>query len=179
MVLLSTQLRPLLGADDIPVETEEEYASRIGHVIPNAPPEVLGQWFFDHWQQIEDWNRVDLQHVSFSRIRWETHTFLEDDLGDGEGVAQRSHYLRATKTDDLAPSYRRLLSYMSEHGTWPRPVIVFDTRSPFPWLPGWMRQGAHQLVEGHRRFAVLRTIAGSVRLHADHDLWLAVYTPAP
>lgn len=171
------ELRPLIGADDQPVESEPEYLARVGPLLPNVPPDVLGQRFYDHWRQIDEWRWLDLPRLRFELAEWSTSFFRENDLGDAEGVAGRVNYFRTT--DDLALRFRRLLEYIEARGTWPRPVVVLDTRSPFPWLPGWMERDAFQLLEGHHRLAALRALADTPAMQEQHKVWVVTYMPTP
>lgn len=165
-------LRPYLDHAEHPIESDADYAARIQNLLPQFPSDVLGQWFFDHWQQAAEWTQwLDYNVLEFSLQEWPTASIPLNDFGYEELLS--GHLNRLTHGDLVTPRDERIIEYFVVHGTWPRPVIVLDSAQPMRARPPWMGSGRYYLLEGHHRVAVFRfALANGWKLQATHKLWL-------
>jgi hypothetical protein len=154
--------RPLADSDDRLLEDEVGYVKRMAAVLPHFPPDVLGQWFFDHWMHYPS--------LRFTDTYWATTEVPLEHFGHEELLTNRVRYFKSEP--DLPCRYSRLLEYMTKHGTWPRPIIVLDTKSNLPERPEWLSDGPYHLLEGHNRVAGIRYLRGRVHLRPSHHVWL-------
>jgi hypothetical protein len=162
--------RPLVDSDDRLLEDEARYVKRMAALLPHFPADALGQWFFDHWMQIGDNEWLDYPSLRFTDICWATTEVPLETFGHEELLTNRVRYFRSEP--DLPSRYSRLLEYMTNHGTWPRPIIVLDTKCNLPDRPPWFSEGPYHLLEGHNRVAAFRYLRGRVRLQPSHQVWL-------
>jgi hypothetical protein len=139
-------------------------------ILPHFPADVLGQWFFDHWMQIEDNAWLDLPSLRFAKVGWATSDIPLENFGHEELLANRLRYCE--RQEHLPDRFSRLLHYMASSGTWPRPIVVLDTETPLTERPQWLSPGRYHLLEGHNRVAAFRYLRKSLHLQPLHLVWL-------
>jgi hypothetical protein len=167
------RLRPLLDAAEFPAESPDEYVARVGPLLPNMPADVLQQWFYEHWIQFEaDYGWLGFTSLTFELAELATDQVPEADFGHEELLVSRTGFFE--RKSPFTPRMERVWRYMSEHGTWPRPVIVLENSRgsvPFPFGGGHGRP--YHLIEGHNRVSCFRAFRRQGRhLAARHHMWL-------
>jgi hypothetical protein len=152
-------------------ESFEDYFGRVGHLMPNVPPAVLRQLFYDHFEStVERLGWLDFGGFSFSEESWDTTRIITEVTAWNESAVQ------AWKQSFWSsPDWRvgPLVTYMYAQGTWPVPPVVVDNRmglcSPRKGpLARW------ELIEGHHRLAYLRALFENPQwsVKKSHDLWI-------
>ncbi len=58
------------------METAVQHLARAGPFLPNFPPEVLQQWFYEHWSYIDRFAWLDFPSLAFTRETWNTNRLL-------------------------------------------------------------------------------------------------------
>jgi hypothetical protein len=139
-------------------------------LLPNFPPDVLGQWFYDHWMQIGDNSWLDYPSLIFELQDWSFEAIPRDQFGHEELLTSRARYF--AEEIDLPERFTRLLDYIRANGTWPRPIIVLDTATQLLERPVWLSSGPYNLLEGHNRVAGLRYLQRSITPLPTHKVWL-------
>jgi hypothetical protein len=169
--------RPRVDSNDRLLEDEPSYVRRMAAVLPHFPADVLGQWFFDHWMQIGDNSWMDYPSLRFTDVRWTTSEVPIEDFGHEELLASLVRYFESES--DLPKRHSRLLAYMTSEGTWPRPIIVLDTKTNLRDRPPWLSNGPYHLLEGHNRVAGIRYLRDRVHPRPSHSVWVVSREPAP
>ena len=166
--------RPLRDSDGEVIEPETVYVGRVSSLLSNFPPDVLGQWFYDHHQQFEDdYGWLGFERLSFRLAYWRTDEIPTHDFGHDELLRDRVGYFR--DVDEKSQRHDRLWRYTCERGTWPRPIIVLHNPDGRLHFPNGLALGApFHLLEGHNRVAALSAAAGAgVALTDAHAVWMA------
>jgi hypothetical protein len=162
------ELHPKLDNQEQPIETPSAYAHRVRQVLPNFPEQVVTQWFFEHHQCIEEYVWLD-----YSNLRFVLTEIGPDVLGlrclqQHETVVQyRDYFMRGTPSQRM----NRLGEYISAHGTWPVPPLVFDNSDGVFAAPWGLRYSVpYDLLEGHHRMAVLYGLGR--HSEGSHQVWM-------
>jgi hypothetical protein len=162
---------PYLGRNEWLEETAEEYARRMqSTVLPHWPEEPLREWLHRHFNNLETYAFLGYESLRFERQEWDLdaipgrESFRDPRFCDD---FSRTFEARAQKGNDW------LATYMSEHGTWPTPVLLLENLDGSLTYPhgGKMNQPYH-LLEGHRRLSFLNALRQSGRALPQHDVWL-------
>src|SRR3989304_2895075 len=78
--------RPYLDDSNNSVESSEQYCDRIQKLLPNFPKEVLKQWFFEHWGQIDDYAWLEFSSLRFKQETWLTDMVLNSGIKNNPSV---------------------------------------------------------------------------------------------
>lgn len=160
-------------------EGAEEYAARVGALLPNFPADVLIQWFHRHPNAIHRFSRLGLERLEFSEERW-----FGSEIPKAEAFENPGDYAMLQKGARHG-GYKNewLLEQMRVCGTWPCPPIFLANPKggevyslPYGDHTGRdsvrCRQPWH-LLEGHHRLAYLPLVTtGGI-----HRVWVARRTP--
>ena len=77
---------PIVTPDNVPSETVEEYCRRMRPLLPNFPAEVLSQWFFDHWSQIDDYAWLGFDRLRFDRREWTSEQIMQSGIQENDSI---------------------------------------------------------------------------------------------
>lgn len=161
-------LEPFRGELGEPLESQTGYALRVQRLLPNFPEQVITQWFRDHHDIIEQHAGLDYPSLCFELTSFGPSELHLPCLAEHPTVVQyRNHFLQGVDS----PRMKRLAEYMTKHGTWPAPPLIFDNpdgRFVAAWGFKYLRP--YDLLEGHHRMAVLYAL-GKHTL-GPHEVWL-------
>lgn len=154
-------------------ESADDYASRIGTVLPHWPKEVLIEWFWRHFNDIGDYAFLDFSSFRFSRQEWQLEripgreAFRDPRFYDNfSDIEQRAKY-----------PYDWLARYMMEHGTWNTPVILLANSRELTGGPNcWTIRAPNHLLEGHRRLSFLGGLRQLGKACPKHEVWIVERT---
>lgn len=164
------ELSPLVDKHGGVAEDFEPYWTRVSRCLPNFPSEVARQWFFDHPHQIADWGWLGFDTLQFTQRALTTPELLQLDVGD-DGVCDTNQYYFEQRP---SPDESRIADYCQVHGTWPIPPIFLSNPMGSiisPW--GWRCASPFQILEGHHRLAILRSLWSRPVFAEHHLLWIA------
>ncbi len=156
-------------------EPFEAYSKRISPELPNFPPEVLKQWFYDHAQQTNEHSWLGYKNLKFSREIWSTEMVPVNKFGKDACVEtyKRNFFsgrVKIPKTDRIADYFRRC-------GTWPVPPIFLENFEEGLKYPNGFPCGSpYHLIEGHNRMAQFLGFKEQGILKDQHSVWLVKKT---
>lgn len=158
-------------------ESFEEFLECWPFGLNNFPEEVIEDWVYRHNEDfLRDWSNYNLDEWEFESADFSIGDILS--IGHLEGEMEKCDNSGVNILNSLG-SYmeHELAPYMSEHGTYPVPIIVaenaFEVQHPKSYPNEYMAT-PYQIIEGHRRLGVLRTmIERRVPEVADtHRVWI-------
>jgi len=138
-------------------EPFERYSSRITKLLPSFPTDVIEQWLYRHNSDfIKKFTHLPLSSFDFRLSRFSNEDFTLIKLFDRD----YEYYLDAGKNllGDPIIRERGLGHIMLKRGSFPCPVIVFEGFNLHQDYAGENFLAPFHLVEGHRRWAFLRTM---------------------
>ncbi len=151
-------------------EDESAYARRIKEAhLPNFPEDVLIQWFHRSYPHFQDYAFLDFQTLQFDEKPqlWKTEEIPGREVFEDETLCDnRAWHFSSGK-------YRTwVMSYMLEHGTWPRPIILLHVpeKCVAPW--GAPLKRPYHLLEGQTRLAVFTVLRERGELLDQHPIWV-------
>lgn len=159
--------------DDLeqPVESQAEYVARFQKTLPNVPPDVISQWFYDHRQAIFQNSWLPLSQLRFHLAEVTLEEVTQPAFADNQIVAQyRSHF----ENENTSCRMGRIAEFVKSGGTWPMPPIALanpQDKIVSPW--GMKCDSPYHLLEGHHRFAVLLAGSNASALLPIHKIWVA------
>ncbi|MHC1731993.1 MAG: hypothetical protein AB9888_08210 [Bacteroidales bacterium] len=158
------------GSEYLPFEL---FCFKFKKFLPNFPECVIEQWPYEQFSDFCDkywwleYERLYFEKVLFSKdqIMLIGTTFLDTQDYWGDEFIEVPNF-RAEQT--------RLGIYMSNHKTWPKPIIIFDICNSNIEETDELCQPFH-LLEGHMRLAYMRAfIRHSIEgVNPKHEVWLA------
>ncbi|MFD2046616.1 hypothetical protein ACFSTA_20355 [Ornithinibacillus salinisoli] len=143
-------------------EPFESYKLRVAHLLPNFPVEVLEQWIYRHYSDINDYSFLGLENMAFTEIIMKKDDIYnniksyDDKIIDSLGY---QIYERSNKT--------WLQKKMISQFTWPVPIIVYKNYdNPDMGKP-------YHLIEGHLRLNYFRAMYRREKniLLDNHRVW--------
>ena len=113
----------------IPLEGVAEYVIRMrSGLLPNWPEELLREWLYKHFGDMEDYAFLGFEQFSFERELWDLsrlpgrEAFRNERLCDGfQDILEE----RAEQNDWLA-------RFMMAEGTWNTPIVLLENRGGGP-----------------------------------------------
>ena len=163
--------RPRLTAHDEYAESRVQYCERMARLLPNFPAEVLTQWFYEHWADIDRYAWLEFQRLVFERTNWSTWQVLASGVKENQsvGIDQR-HY----ETGVRGPRIERIVEFLESSGTWPVAPVFLENIAGDVAQPDVLRLTApYHLLEGHHRVALLCVFATRNAVVARHEVWVA------
>lgn len=162
---------PYLGRNERLEETAEEYARRMqSTVLPHWPEEPLREWLHRHFNHLETYAFLGYENLRFDRQTWGLNS-----------IPGREAFRDPRFCDDFSRTFEArvqkggdwLAEYMSEHRTWPTPVLLLENLDGNLTYPhGGKLNRPYHLLEGHRRLSFLTALRQSGRALPQHDVWL-------
>ena len=151
------------------METESfgAYLKRWPAALSNFPEDVIREWVWRHWDDFERlWVSRGIERFEFQLRQYDNHTIL--DIGRFDSWDD----LAARQLDPKGDLDFWVGRYMTEHGTFPAPIIA-ATNSEGLTHPRGMPMPARLLIEGHRRLGMLRGLLalGFPGVQAMHSVW--------
>lgn len=162
--------RPLLDKSDKHVETIDQYYARINPLLPNFPKEVLEQWFYRHWSQIDDYAWLEYDSWQFEQVSWTAEQVINSGIKENStiGVDFR-HFQEGVRY----PRQLSIVEYFESNGTWPVAPIFFENISGEISRPdGYKLTAPYHLIEGHHRAAIFRVFYDRKALNDKHQVWV-------
>jgi hypothetical protein len=154
-------------------EPEGDYVKRLKKLLPNFPEDVLGQWFYDHSQQIKNWQWLDFHTVNVAAMTWQTAEVPLRNIGRDKEKWVSNYAEHYAHHQPPHPRFQRIVEHFSVCGTWPRPVIYLANPSGVLISPSGVPCGRpYHLVEGHHRIAVFAYFKHRGQLREAHQVWL-------
>jgi len=152
-------------------EKKRVYIRRIGPLVPNIPPQILGQWFYDHFDSVlQRYSWINIPKMIFSLEIWDKGRILRDVRPwNPDAVESWAKQFMSGSEPYTSP----LVNYMREKNTWPIPPIVLDNYNNLR-MPDGHKISRYDLIEGHHRFAYFKGLMLSKHLcvPSEHDLWI-------
>lgn len=154
------------------IYSTEEFSKKAKIFLPNFPDDVICQWVYENFDSF--CRQYDLE---FDRLRFlcEMMDLSEvEKIHDPAAFFERGiGYAVVDGSLDGVSSFG-VISYMRNHPTWPRPIIVLDVnesdmgglrRCEYPYL----------LLEGHLRLAcLLHKIDAGQNVSSVHKIWRVI-----
>lgn len=151
------------------IESADHYLERARDLLPNFPPDVLRQRFYDHWSDIDRFAWLNFVSLSFMREKWTTDRLLSCGAERHQNVLI---YQRDFESGTPSLRSRRIARYMSEHGTWPiAPLLIENLAGKLAYPHGTKLQTPFHPIEGQHRFAVFLSFAKKGLVCAEHEIW--------
>lgn len=153
------------------LEDRAEYLSRIQPLLPNFPKEVIVQWFYDHNQQVEEYEWLDYPSLAFSQESWKTEQVPVKDFGNVDAARTYMYHffakgLRTSRT-------LRLALYFEKFGTWPVPPVFLENQDGNLQFPHRLPCGTpYHLIEGHNRMALFLGYKQRIKLADSHAVYV-------
>lgn len=145
-------------------------------LLPHFPPDVLVQWFYDHWGQIDGYSWLDYRRLRFREEHWPTAAIpFSTENGDTayEGYAR---YFRGQRD---SPRMNRLAEYIASAGTWPvAPIFLWNGSGEYVFPNGYRCVRPYHLLEGSHRVAVMSVLKDERPLRDRHRVWIAEVLPS-
>ncbi len=124
---------PKRNKGDWPIEDPKNYAKRIKiEYLPHFPESVLVDWFYRHWNNLDSYAWLGYETLRFELQEWELgktpgrEIFADETICDG---------FSGNFEERVSGPHDWLAKYMNVHGTWNKPIILFDNKSNLisPW----------------------------------------------
>ena len=175
-------LAPELNDDGGVLTPFEEWWPKVRHAFPNVPEEVARYWLHEHWRY-SPYGWLPSADYQFQITRWPTKELFNIRSGwcnfstDSTECYDHGKSLYHDYTVNSAWPYKTV-SYMSEHGNFPTPIIILDNCdghlvSGVPPVPSNEQlPAAFVLVEGHRRFNLALYLQSIGKMRDEVDVWL-------
>ncbi|WP_414430932.1 hypothetical protein ACMG4M_05955 [Alcanivorax sp. IL3] len=173
---------PFKEASDIgDQEGLEDYLANWPEHLKNIPECVIEQWIYRHNDTFIDlWSGYEPENWGFELVQFDNDEVFE--IMHLEGELEQYDYVGE---EFIKQPYKRgyLADYMLENGTFPQPIIVAidagDLEHPRSH-PGEYMEEPYQLIEGHRRLGLLRTmINNGLETTNFHEVWLMHFNFPP
>ena len=157
--------------DDSGNVTEEQgvHRQRVRRLLPNFPDEVLGQWVYEHWINVGQYDWLNFSSLKFEAATWTTEEILKSGATDDPFVSLYRNQLESSVLDRRT---KRIAKYMRIHGTWPvKPLLLANPRGALCWPGGEALGGPFHLMEGRHRVGVLAALSARGKLAPCHGVW--------
>lgn len=156
----------------LPGESSEDYVTRMqSTLLPDWPAEALREWLWKHSGSTRRYRALGYPSFRFAREQWTTEQVPDEAAISGHSVGMGIINL----DDSIARSTKAaawLPDYMTEHGTWPTPIILLRTDAEALKVDGSLNDPWH-LLEGHRRFSIFNVMRQrGMRLASTHDVFV-------
>lgn len=161
---------PYLGRNERLEESAAEYVRRMQTtILPHWPEEPLTEWLYRHYNDLETYGFLGYESLKFERQTWNLNN-----------IPGREAFADPRFCDDFsrdletrAQGHDWLARYMSEHRTWPTPILLLENLDGALAYPhGEKLKQPYQLLEGHRRLSFLNALRRSGRALPKHEIWL-------
>lgn len=96
------------------LESVDEYFLRMRSVLPNFPKEVLIQWFYEHWNDIDNFAWLNFEKLNFECARWSASEILSSGTADHEVI--KTYQLNYEKVT-CSVRMKSLSSFFNCYGT--------------------------------------------------------------
>lgn len=155
-------------------ETADEYCARMQDLLPRFPADVLKQWFYDHWSDIDNYAWLDFTRLGFTKHRWQSQEVMGSGIQDNESIRiDHQHY----EAGLIHFHGDRMVDYFRSHGTWPvSPVFLANPSADIVRPDGFELTAPYHLLEGHHRAGYFWSFFESNALQHVHKVWVAALT---
>ena len=159
--------------ESLDTEPFDEWWARVGPELPHIPTCVAKNWIHAHWGK-SPYVELPIDELRFVRQSWSIEQ--ANRIFDDESLDRFSDWTKAAGVPGSFHAKHPVAQYMSEHGTWPVPIIVLDNPSELLMDPSNNQPFARfALLEGHKRTAYFRHFMQAGQVRAKHDVWLVTW----
>lgn len=153
------------------IESPDGYFLRIKNILPNFPREVLIQWFYEHWNDIDNFAWLGFEKLNFDCVEWSVSELLASGIKDNEVIETYKHnFLNGSCSDRM----KSLSSYFKRYGTWPiAPLLLKNLDNNISYPNGLACNSPYHPIEGYHRFAILFANITNASQQKRHQIWLA------
>ena len=157
--------------DKIEKESFESALPRLKKHLPNFPECVLEQWVYRHFDQFYN----NYWFLGFDKLVFDKMSFNFNDIMEikSKDLRGQDYWGDEFSNQEETRMMTYLAKFMRENKTWPKPIIVFDTKSVSNKFGEKFQEPFH-LLEGHMRLAYMRAlirykVAG---VKPCHEVWV-------
>jgi len=136
-------------------ETFEQYQSRISHLLPNFPEELLKQWLYDLGDDSDYFDLVS-PNMYFELVSWSPDRIYHEIQPSKDGSLDGLNWLIFEPDEDYSDENRWLGEFMKTNYTWPEPIIVLFNDINDEWGE------PYHLLEGNRRLTILESFTEEI-----------------
>jgi len=149
----------------------EIFKERFNEYFPSFPDDVIKEWPYRHFDDFCNryWH-LDFQCFLFKKMFFDNTIIasLKTKLSDTELKNYGNNYLNR---EELKLQNTWLFNYMSDHLTWPQPIIVLETNT-CPLEKQAKLHKPYHLLEGHMRLAIMQAkIRSEEHICPEHEVW--------
>ena len=152
------------------IESPDEYFLRIKNILPNFPKEVLIQWLYEHWNDIDNFAWLGFEKLNFESVEWSVSELLASGIEDHEVIeTYKYNFVNGSYSDRI----KSLSSYFQKYGTWLiAPLLLKNQDNNISYPNGFACNSPYHPIEGHHRFAIFFANKKSELLQKEHKIWL-------
>jgi len=162
---------PKLTPSERYAETAAEYCSRMATFLPNFPAEVITQWFYEHWGQIDEYAWLDYSTLKFTKEDWNSEKIMDSGIQKNRAVQIDHQHFEDHITHE---GIERISRHFQSRGTWPVPPVFLENLAKNIKRPdGWVLTSPFYLLEGHHRCGLFWSFFGQNALRKTHYVWVA------
>lgn len=165
------RFRPFLAPTDLLVESAADYCVRMKGLLPRFPPQVLEQWFYEHWASIDHYAWLGFERLSFEKLTWSTGDVMRSGIRGNKSIqVDHRHF------DDGVVNLNidRLTEFFESKSTWPVPPIFLSNIGGEIARPdGWRLTVPFHLLEGYHRAGLFWSFFEKRALAVVHLVWVA------
>lgn len=153
------------------MESSIKYGNRIRKFLPKFPQEVLEQWFYEHWSQIDDYAWLEYELLEFEKMLWTAKDVIESGIKDNQTV-QIDH--RHFENGHRYQRQERIIDHFELTGTWPiAPIFLENIHGKIKFPDGRLCTSPYHLIEGHHRAAIFWGYYDRKKVKSQHYAWIA------
>ena len=151
------------------VEERSAHFQRVSRLLPNFPENVLGQWIYEHWNDVGRFDWINFPRLEFRTESWTTEQIKSCGAATHPFVElHRRHF----ETGEGGRRTNRIARYMQQHGTWPVPPLFVENQAGSIKYPdGGLFCKPFHPIEGQHRVGVFMSLAQSGKLRSHHAIW--------
>jgi len=165
------RFRPFLTPTELLVESVADYCARMTGLLPRFPPQVLEQWFYEHWASIDHYAWLDFERLSFEKQTWSSIEVMRSGIRNNASIqVDHRHFEDGVRN----PNIDRMADFFVSNGTWPVPPIFLSNLGGEIARPdGWRLTVPFHLLEGSHRAGLFWSFFERHALADEHLVWVA------
>jgi len=152
------------------VESQKEYYLRIRKILPNFPEEVLIQWFYDHWNDIDNFAWLEFQKLNFEVVKWSVPAILASGIECNEEIkTYKYNFVNGSYSERM----KSIATFFQNYGTWPiAPLLLKNVDGNFRYPNGFPCNSPYHPLEGLHRYAIFFAYQNKPFVQKIHKIWL-------
>lgn len=161
---------PKLNQMDEYRESKDEYFLRIKKILPNFPKEVLIQWLYEHWNDIDNFSWLEFPKLNFESVEWPIRRIEESGIHCHETIKA---YLYRFQNGTESKRMISIDNHFQSNGTWPvAPLLLKNVNGTAKYPNGLSCEEPYHPVEGHHRLAIFLAYRNMPFIKENHKIWL-------